>query len=121
MLKTVFSLGFLLLALTSMPPARAQDMLIRNQTYICERGVALQVVFLTDKERSYAVLSVDGKLVAMREDNHAQDRLFVAFDEQDSYRLHIKGNDASLSYKDNDQAKNENVILQSCQADIGED
>lgn len=102
-------------------PAQGQDFVVHNQTYICERGVALPVVFLHDKENSYAVLAVDGKLVAMREGNDAKNRLFIALDDQDSYRLHIKGNDAFLSYHDSDQTKNDKVVLQSCQADIAED
>lgn len=122
MLKIFISAGFFLLMLMAVPFVHAQDLSIRNQTYICERGVALPVVFLKDQERSYAVLSVDGKLISMREDKTDSSHLFIAIDDQDSYRLHIQGNNAFLSYKDSDDVtKTDRVILQSCQADIAED
>ncbi len=112
--------------------ANAQDTSVRNETYICERGVALQVVFIKDKERDYAIVAIDGKLVAMREELKNSDKLFlgklfIAVDEQDNYRLRIKGNEAVVTYKDNGiykdngQSKTDKVVLQSCQADIAED
>ncbi|AQT46219.1 MliC family protein [Bartonella choladocola] len=120
MLKKTFLMTFILAALYGFA-ANAQASSVRNQTYICERGVALQAIFIKDKDDSYAVIFVDGKLVAMHEDVKGPERLFIAVDDQDNYRFHIKGNDASLTYKDSDQSKAEKVVLQSCQADIAED
>ena len=120
MLKKTFLATLAFAALHSFA-ANAEEPSVHNQTYICERGVALQAVFIKDKDGSYAVLSVDGKLVAMREDVKTAEKLFIAVDDQDNYRLHIKGNDAFLTYKDSDPAKAEKTILQACQADIAED
>lgn len=120
MLKRVISTALILLSLP-MLTVNAQGQLVHTRTYICERGVALQVAFIKDKENSYAVVSVDGKLVPMRQDSNSSGELFVAVDEQDSYRLLIKGNDAVLTYKDGEQSKAEKVIFATCQADIEDD
>lgn len=131
MLKTIFVMVALFLAFPFIA-ANAQDPSVHNETYICERGVSLQVVFIKDKERDYAIVAIDGKMVAMREEPKNPDKLFpgklfIAVDEQDNYRLHIKGNEAVLTYKDNgtykdnEQSKTDKVVLQSCQADIEED
>ena len=125
MLKTIFVMVALFLAFPFIA-ANAQDPSVHNETYICERGVSLQVVFIKDKERDYAIVAIDGKLVAMREEPKNSDKLspgklFIAVDEQDNYRLHIKSNEAVVTYKDNEQSKTDKVVLQSCQADIEED
>lgn len=120
MLKTVSFMGLVLFAL-SLLTANVQAGSVHNQTYICERGVALQVVFIKDKDISYAVVAIDGKLVPMRQDRGTSGELFIAVDDQDSYRLQIKGNDAVLTYKDSGQSKGDKVILSACQADIEED
>ncbi|CAM1629217.1 lysozyme inhibitor [Bartonella apis] len=125
MLKTIFVMVALFLAFPFIA-ANAQDPSVHNETYICERGVSLQVVFIKDKERDYAIVAIDGKMVAMREEPKNPDKLspgklFIAVDEQDNYRLHIKSNEAVVTYKDNEQSKTDKVVLQSCQADIEED
>lgn len=125
MLKTIFVMVALFLAFPFIA-ANAQDPSVHNETYICERGVSLQVVFIKDKERDYAIVAIDGKMVAMRgepknPDKLSPGKLFIAVDEQDNYRLHIKSNEAVLTYKDNEQSKTDKVVLQSCQADIEED
>ncbi|MBH9981504.1 hypothetical protein H3S89_01680 [Bartonella sp. B10834G6] len=125
MLKTIFVTVVLFLAFPFIA-ANAQDPSVHNETYICERGVSIQVVFIKDKERDYAIVAIDGKMVAMREEPKNPDKLspgklFIAVDEQDNYRLHIKSNEAVLTYKDNEQSKTDKVVLQSCQADIEED
>lgn len=120
MLKRVISTALILLALP-MLTVNAQGQSVHTRAYICERGVALQVAFIKAGENSYAVVFVDGKLVPMRQDSNSSGELFVAVDEQDSYRLLIKGNDAVLTYKDGEQPKAEKIIFATCQADIEED
>ncbi|MHC5306184.1 MliC family protein [Bartonella sp. LJL80] len=103
-------------------PALADDLSVKNETYICERGVQLPVVFMNDsKGDSYAIVSVEGKLVPMRQHVAASGVLYVAFDEQDSYRLHTKGNEAFLTYMEADHTAKEQTILNACEADVAED
>lgn len=120
MLKRGISQALILLAFPVLT-VNAQGQSVYSRTYICERNVALQVAFIRAKDNSYAVVSVDGKLVPMRQDSNMASELFVAVDEQDSYRLHIKGNEAVLTYKDSEQQKAEKIIFATCQVDIEED
>ncbi len=83
--------------------------------YECERNVRLPVVFVTPQgEAGLAVMFIEGKLVAMRSLPVGSGVRYVAFDEQDGYRLYTKGNTALVRHLAADDMADEVTILRDC-------
>ncbi|MFC6687065.1 MliC family protein [Jhaorihella thermophila] len=84
--------------------------------YECEqRGVRLPVVFVnTEGGPGLAVMSIEGKLVTMRSTPNGSGVRYVAIDEQDSYRLHAKGETAFVTWLAADHTADEITILRDC-------
>lgn len=120
MSKTIVFLNSLLLLCFFGSNGFAKNSSIQDQTFICDRGVALPAVFLKPQNSPiYVVVSVDGKLVAMREQKTDSGSLYASVDDQDNYQLYK--NEATLTYKDAGENTKEQIVLSSCQADIAED
>lgn len=122
MSKTIVFFSSLLLLCFFGSNGFAENSSIQDQTFICDRGVALPAVFLKPQNSPiYVVVSVDGKLVAMREQKTDSGSLYASVDDQDNYQLRIYKNEATLTYKDAGENAKEQIVLSSCQADIAED
>lgn len=88
---------------------------IIKANYLCERSVQLPVIFVNEVDgKSYAVAFIEGKLIAMQQGMSGSGARYIALDEQMSYRLHIKGNDATLSFMDADHEAEEQILLKAC-------
>lgn len=117
-ITTTLSAGFALAGFTGI--TMAQDIAAASQppveTYICERNVELQVVYINNlkNDEAMAVLFTEGKLVPMRIAVSGSGARYVAYDEQDSYRWHTKGGEGVLSYMEADHTAEEQVLLSNC-------
>lgn len=122
MLKTALSTlaaGFALAAFAS--GANAQDSAeqpLTKVSYLCQRNVELNVVYINGlkNDDSAAVLSTEGKLVPMRLAPSGSGALYVAMDEQDSYRWFTKGNEGTLTFLEADDSAKEMTVLENCVA-----
>lgn len=95
---------------------------IREVNYLCERNVELPVVFINQPDgQSSAVALIEGKLITMRQGISASGARYIAIDEQMSYRLHIKGNEAVLSFMEADHEATEQILLKACDSYEGEE
>ncbi len=97
-------------------PAAAQDAppgLSAN--YACAGGAVLQVAYVNvDAATSFAVVGWAGKLIPMQAGPTGSGVRYVAFDEQQSYRWHSKGNAGTLLFMAADHTAEEQVILGDC-------
>ena len=91
---------------------------IQKIDYYCERNIVIPVTYInTAAGTSFAVINVDGKQVSMTESPSGSGALYVAIDEQDSYRWHEKSGEAILSYLQADDSAEEQTLLSQCRAD----
>lgn len=101
----------------SLTPAYAADDaadVIQN-IYVCERGAMIPVAYInTEDGDSYAVAVVEGRQVAMTLVPSGSGALYVSIDEQESYRWHSKGDEATLSFLAADHTAEEEVLLTDC-------
>ncbi|WP_254446696.1 MliC family protein [Ruegeria sp. HKCCD8929] len=97
--------------------ARA-EIAVSSVVFTCEWGVTLPITYIDPSdEPGFAVVMVDGKLVAMRQARSGSGVRYVAVDEQDGYWLRIKGRDATVSYLAADHTASEQVLLKECRSD----
>ncbi|WP_424986814.1 MliC family protein [Microbulbifer sp. S227A] len=88
---------------------------VSSRTYQCERGVLLPVTFVNPPDGAgLAVMHVEGKQVAMRALPAASGVRYVAFDEQDSYRLYTKGDEGFVMHMAADHTAEEIPVLRGC-------
>ncbi len=88
---------------------------ISSHIFQCERGVLLPVTFITPPDGAgLAVMQVDGKQVAMRALPTASGVRYVSLDEQDSYRLHTKGDEGFVTHMAADHTAEEEPVLRGC-------
>lgn len=86
-------------------------------SYRCEGGVELQAAYLNiEGGESFATLSYKGQLVAMHISVSGSGALYVADDEQNSYRWHTKGDFGTLSFLEADHTATEKTLLKDCNA-----
>lgn len=85
-------------------------------SYLCQRNVGLDVVYINGlkNDDSAAVLSVEGKLVPMRLAPSGSGALYIAIDEQDSYRWFTKGDEGTLTFLEADDSAKEQTVLENC-------
>lgn len=86
-------------------------------TYLCERGVTVPVTYINagDFER-VAVISVEGRQVAMRQFSSASGARYASFDEELGYRWWSKGDTAMLSFQAADDSMDEVFLFMRCVA-----
>ncbi|WP_374829058.1 MliC family protein [Paenochrobactrum pullorum] len=91
---------------------------IQKVDYYCERNIVIPVTYInTAAGTSFAVLNVDGKQVSMTNAPSGSGALYIAIDEQDSYRWHEKAGEAVLSFLEADHTAEEQILLKECRAD----
>lgn len=84
---------------------------VRSQTYACDRGVVVQASYVTIAERSFAVLSVEGRHLAFDIATSASGVRHVAMDATQPYVWWTKGDTASLWFG---PPRDEAVIHDAC-------
>lgn len=84
--------------------------------YRCEGGVAVQAAYLNiENGASFATLYYKGQLIPMHIARSGSGALYVADDEQNSYRWHTKGDTGVLSFLEADHTAKEQQLLKACQ------
>jgi membrane-bound inhibitor of C-type lysozyme len=101
---------------------QASEDRIEQSTYLCERGVIVDATYINTKDGSaFAVINVENKLVPMRISQSGSGALYIAIDQQDSYRWHTQGDGAILSYLDATPGAQEKTLLSECKASDAEE
>lgn len=86
-----------------------------QSTYVCERGATIPVTYINAKDGdSFAVAMIEGRQVAMAIAPSGSGARYVAVNEQESYRWHIKGDEGTLSFLDADHEAEERTLLAEC-------
>jgi membrane-bound inhibitor of C-type lysozyme len=86
-------------------------------TYRCEGGVTFLAAYLNiEGGESFATLNYKDKLVPMHISPAGSGALYVADDEQNSYRWHTKGDVGVLSFLEADHTAIEKTLLKNCNA-----
>jgi len=83
-------------------------------SYRCEDGVKIQAAYVNLQNESLAVLYYNGQLIPMHQAVSGSGVLYVADDEQNSYRWHSKGKMGVLSFLAADHTAKEKIILRNC-------
>ncbi|OLF53027.1 MliC family protein [Pseudomonas chlororaphis] len=83
--------------------------------YRCEGGVAVQAAYLNiDNGASFATLYYKGQLIPMHRARSGSGELYIADDEQNSFRWHTKGDSGVLSFLEADHTAEEQLLLRDC-------
>ena len=91
-----------------------------TQTYRCTGGARLPVMYLNIKGGdSFATIYVSGRLVLMRSGPAASGARYVAVEEQEGFRWHVKGDVGNLYVRGADRQAPETVLMQDCKAQRG--
>lgn len=86
-----------------------------QSTYVCERGATIPVTYINAKDGdSFAVAVIEGRQVAMAIAPSGSGARYVAVNEQESYRWHIKGDEGTLSFLEADHEAEERTLLAEC-------
>ena len=94
----------------------------RVASYRCEGGVEVQAAYLNiDNGASFATLYYKGRLIPMHIARSGSGALYVADDEQNSYRWHTKGDTGLLSFLEADHTAKEQQLLKDCQEQKAEE
>jgi membrane-bound inhibitor of C-type lysozyme len=84
--------------------------------YQCEGNVRIDASYLNiDNGSSFATLYYKEQLIPMHIARAASGALYVADDEQNSFRWHTKGKSGVLSFLEADHTATEQVLLKNCQ------
>ncbi|SUO94067.1 MliC family protein [Suttonella ornithocola] len=108
-MKKLFLTG-LLMGLSVAAVAAPTNKAISKTVYLCSGNEKLEVVFVQNGKKNYAVISQMDELIPLAEAKSASGVLYKAVDPNYSYQLFIKGKKAVLS------AKNDENILGECTA-----
>ncbi|MBP5076602.1 MliC family protein [Pseudomonas chlororaphis] len=91
-------------------------------SYRCEGGVEMQAAYLNiDNGASFATLYYKGQLIPMHIARSGSGALYVADDEQNSYRWHTKGDSGLLSFLEADHTAKEQQLLKDCKEQKAEE
>ncbi|NBF03966.1 lysozyme inhibitor [Pseudomonas sp. Fl5BN2] len=83
--------------------------------YQCEGKVRIDAAYLNiDNGSSFATLYYKDQLIPMHIARSASGALYVAEDEQHSFRWHTKGKMAVLSFMEADHTAEEQTLLKDC-------
>jgi len=86
-----------------------------SKIHLCAGGASLPVVYLNIKGGdSFAALYVDGTLALLRSGPTGSGARYVAVDEQQGYRWHVKGDEGMLLHLPADHTAHETVLLRDC-------
>jgi len=93
-------------------PAFAETQ-VQNMTYVCDRGVAVPVVYVTTPDTSLAVIYVEGGQFLLYNEPAASGAHYGWPSDGSSYVWWTKGDEATLYWKDG-EAGTETAILTGC-------
>ncbi|MGE4502276.1 MAG: MliC family protein [Thiomicrospira sp.] len=82
--------------------------------YVCDSGAVLQVAYLNHTPTDFAVLSYKGQLHVLTVGMSASGVRYVATDEADGLRWHVKGEQGHLSYETAGQQAEDVILEGSC-------
>lgn len=104
------------LALAAAPAATGQTVPEAQwANYACTGGAVVQVAYFDPPGGpSLAAVAWAGKLVPMRVGPSASGVRYIAFDEQESYRWHVNGEEAMLVFLQADDHARDEIIQQGC-------
>ncbi len=102
--------------MTAAAPLSAETGVIVTE-YACERSVTLPVVFINPSDGpGLAVMTYEGRMIAMRSAPTGSGVRYVSLDEQVGYRLYTKGDEAMVAFLAADHTASEQMLLKGCQA-----
>ncbi|AZC38834.1 MliC family protein [Pseudomonas chlororaphis] len=91
-------------------------------SYRCEGGVEVQAAYLNiENGASFATLYYKGQLIPMHIARSGSGALYIADDEQNSYRWHTKGDSGLLSFLEADHTAKEQQLLKDCKEQKAEE
>jgi len=93
--------------------AWAEDLTLNAATYRCERGVEIPVAYVSGGEDSVAVLTVEGRQIALYAEPSASGARYAWPSGGSGYVWWTKGDGASLFWKDGAN-ESESPLLQDC-------
>ncbi|MGC5702934.1 MliC family protein [Pseudomonas sp. NFXW11] len=105
------------LALAAKAPAAPEEPAYQTQVarYQCEGNVRIDAAYLNiDNGTSFATLYYKEQLIPMHIARSGSGALYVADDEQNSFRWHTKGKQGSLSFLEADHTAKEQLLLKDC-------
>lgn len=84
--------------------------------YFCERGVVLPISFINDASGNLAVavMNIEGKQIVLNNAPVGSGAYYISIDEQQSYRLHTKNDDAIVTFLAADHTAKEQTVLREC-------
>ncbi len=88
---------------------------VTNQTYTCDRGVTIPVVYVNADDTSLVVLQVEGRQILLYTEPAASGARYGWPSDGSNYVWWTKGDDATLYWK-NSEAGTEDPILSGCKA-----
>lgn len=110
-------LGLLALAIATIVPlgtARA-EYATATETYICERGATIPVTYINvDDKPALAVAVIEGRQIPMIHRELTGGPVYVAANEQESYRWTSTGETARLTFLEADDSATEQTLLSEC-------
>ncbi|MDF2395728.1 lysozyme inhibitor [Pseudomonas sp. 3MA1] len=84
--------------------------------YRCEGNVRIEAAYLNiDNGTSFATLHYKDQLIPMHIARSGSGALYIADDEQNSFRWHTKGKQGVLSFLEADHTAEEETLLKDCQ------
>lgn len=84
-------------------------------SYRCEGGVTVEAAYLNiENGSSFATLYYKDQLIPMHISRSGSGALYIADDEQNSYRWHTKGDLGMLSFLEADHTATEKDLLRDC-------
>lgn len=90
---------------------------LNKVSYVCENNEKLSVSYslpTEQHEEATAVLHYKGQKIPMTSRTAASGALYIADDEQNSYRWHTKYESGVLSYLEADHTAEEEILLRDC-------
>ena len=113
MKRPISSLAILAIGFSALQALAADnEMSVIQYDYICERGTKIPVTYLnTENGESYAVAVIEGRQIAMALAPSGSGARYIAINEQESYRWHSQGNEATLSFLEADHTAEEETLL----------
>lgn len=96
-----------------LPQAGHAEMALDTLRYACERGVEVPVAYVTDDSASVAVLTVEGRQLALWQEPAASGARYTWPSDGSGYVWWTKGTEATLAWKDA-AAGTETVLLSAC-------
>lgn len=96
------------------PEKQTQAWEVLRYDYVCDSGAVLQVAYLNHTPTDFAVLSYKGQLHVLTVGMSASGVRYVATDEADGLRWHVKGEEGHITYESAGQQVEDVILEGSC-------